>query len=62
MIGPDVVIQTLGYTCSERDLATSLNPDDVMTFVINTASVTEYLDIVDAPMEENILQTVHVYI
>ena len=62
MIGPDVVIQTLGYACSECDLATSLNPDDVMTFVINTASVTEYLDIADAPTEENILQTVRVYI
>ena len=60
MIGPDVVIQSLGYGSTECILGKPLNLDDALTFVIDTEDVAEYLDIANNQMQDNILQAVRI--
>lgn len=62
MIGPDIVIQSLGYGCTECILGKPLNLNDPITFVVDTEDVAEYLDIANIQTDENILQAVRIYI
>lgn len=58
MIGPDIVIQSLGYGSTECILG---KPLDATTFVVDTEDVAEYLDIADIQTDQNILQAVRIY-
>ncbi|KIM56354.1 hypothetical protein SCLCIDRAFT_243824 [Scleroderma citrinum Foug A] len=53
VIGPDIVIQSLGYGSTECILG---KPLDATTFVVDTKDVAEYLDIADIQTDQNILQ------
>ena len=58
MIGPNVVITSPGYGCTECIIGAPFNMADTDVFVVNTTNVVEYLDVVDNQAHENILQAV----
>ena len=60
MIGPNVVITSPGYGCTECIIGAPFNVADTDVFVVNTTNVVEYLDVVDNQAHENILQAVRI--
>ena len=58
MIGPDIVIQSLGYGSTECILGKPLNHNDAITFVVDTEDVAEYLDLTNDQTLDSILQAV----
>jgi len=62
VIGPNVVVRSPGYGCTEGLLARPLNPEDTEAFVVNTKDVVEYLDVVDNQSHGNIRQAVRIFV
>ena len=58
MVGPNVIVTSQGYACTECPLSGLLNPEDTETFVVGTKDVVEYLDTTDNEVHDNILQAV----
>ena len=58
VIGPNVVIMSPGYACTECPIGGSLNPGDPETFVVGTKDVVEYLNVEDNEAHDNIRQAV----
>jgi len=62
VIGPNVVVKSPGYACTECFLAGPFNPEDTETFVISTKDVVEYLDVADNQIHGNLRQAVCTFI
>ena len=60
MLGPDVLITSPGYGCTESVFGVPLNIEDVDVFVVNCPDVVEYVNLVDNQAQENILQAVRI--
>ena len=60
MIGPNVLITSPGYGCTECVLGVPLNREDVDVFVVNCTDVVEYVEVADNQACENILQAVRI--
>ena len=60
MLGPDVLITSPGYGCTECVFGVPLNLEDVDVFVVNCPNVVEYVNLVDNKAQENILQAVRI--
>ncbi|KAI6025214.1 GH3 auxin-responsive promoter [Pisolithus microcarpus] len=56
VLGPNVLIQNIGYGCTECSLGRMLNIGDTETFVLETGDHIEFLDTSRALVQENILQ------
>ncbi|KAI5989951.1 GH3 auxin-responsive promoter [Pisolithus albus] len=57
ILGQNVLIQNVGYGCTECIMGRTLNVDDTETFVFDTGDFVEFLDISEALVHENILQS-----
>jgi len=60
VIGPNVLITSPGYGCTECVLGVPLNREDVDVFVVNCTDVVEYVEVADNQACENILQAVRI--
>jgi len=60
VIGPDVVVTSPGYGCTECVPGVPLNREDVDVFVINCMDVVEYVEVADNQSREKILQAVRI--
>jgi len=58
VIGPNVIVTSPGYGCTECVIGVPLNPEDPDVFVVNSTNVVEYLDVADNQTHESILQAV----
>ncbi|KAI6115647.1 GH3 auxin-responsive promoter [Pisolithus croceorrhizus] len=56
VLGPNVLIQNIGYGCTECSIGRMLNIDDTETFVLETTDVVEFLDTSEVLVHDNILQ------
>ncbi|KAI5990143.1 GH3 auxin-responsive promoter [Pisolithus albus] len=56
VLGPNVLIQSIGYGCTECSIGRMLNIGDTETFVLETGDHIEFLDTSRALVQENILQ------
>ncbi|KAI5990146.1 GH3 auxin-responsive promoter [Pisolithus albus] len=56
VLGPNVLIQNIGYGCTECSIGRMLNIGDTETFVLETGDHIEFLDTSRALVQENILQ------
>ncbi|KAI6038809.1 GH3 auxin-responsive promoter [Pisolithus marmoratus] len=56
VLGPNVLIQTPGYGCTECAMGKAFNANDTETFILDTADVVEFLDTSEALVHDNILQ------
>ncbi|KAI6013498.1 GH3 auxin-responsive promoter [Pisolithus microcarpus] len=56
VLGPNVLIQNIGYGCTECSVGRMLNIGDTETFVLETGDHIEFLDTSKAPVRDNILQ------
>ena len=60
VLGPDVLIENLGYGCTECLVGLPFNPEDLDTFVVNDTNVVEYLEVVNDNVHDNIQQAVRI--
>ena len=60
MLGPDVLITSPGYGCTESVFGVPLNRDDIDVFVVNCPDVVEYVHLVDNQAQGSILQAVRI--
>lgn len=56
VLGPNVLIQNVGYGCTECIMGRMLNADDTETFVFETGDVIEFLDASETLVHDKILQ------
>ncbi|KAI6119507.1 GH3 auxin-responsive promoter [Pisolithus thermaeus] len=56
VLGPNVLIQNIGYGCTECSIGRMLNIGDTETFVLETTDVVEFLDTSEVLVHDNILQ------
>ncbi|KIK22599.1 hypothetical protein PISMIDRAFT_651535, partial [Pisolithus microcarpus 441] len=56
VLGPNVLIQNIGYGCTECSVGRMLNIGDTETFVLETGDHIGFLDTSKAPVRDNILQ------
>ena len=60
VLGPDDLIENLGYGCTECLVGLPFNPEDLDTFVVNDTNVVEYLEVGNDNVHDNIQQAVRI--
>ncbi|KAI6038823.1 GH3 auxin-responsive promoter [Pisolithus marmoratus] len=56
VLGQNILIQNVGYGCTECGMGRMLNVNDTETFVLESRDVVEFLDTSEALVHDNILQ------